>query len=74
VRSRYSTTLHIEGEQLWIVLVDGIEQLRIFIPNITVGNDPSASRAQREKSAAVPDISTEPEVLSIEREPPIPLI
>src|SRR5262249_27794345 len=76
VRSRYSTTLHVEGEQPWIVLVDWIEQLCIFIPNITVGADPSASRAQREKSAflAVADISTDPEVSPIEREPPIPLI
>ena len=76
VRSRYSATLHVEGKQPWIVLVDWIEQLRIFIPNITVGADPSASRAQWEKSAflTVPGVPTDPEVLPIEREPPIPLM
>lgn len=76
VRSRYGTTLNIEGEQPWIVLVDGIEQLRIFIPNITMGSDPRASRLQREESAflPLPGIPTDPEVLPIEREPPIPLV
>src|SRR5215831_1682313 len=76
VRSRYSTTLHVKGEQPRIVLVDWIEQLRIFIPNITMGTDPCTSRTQREESTflAVSGIPTDPEVLPIEREPPIPLI
>jgi hypothetical protein len=74
VRGRYSATFNIEGEQHRIVLVNGIEQLRIFIPNITEGADPRASRSQREERAflAVPGIPTDPEVLPIEREPPVP--